>query len=126
MEGEPSPATASRSKKSGVSTTAQWPQCELRQQAAANRPPLCLPVEWTETWNAATKSEVRQRDQTAVTLMDLHPAKTYNVRVFAVNSVGRSDASNVLTFTTKEAGKATSCLIFCGETSSSLMEGLLL
>lgn len=102
-----------------------WPQSELSQQAA-NGPPLCLPVEWTVSWNSAKRSEVLGSSQTDLILMDLHPAKTYNVRIFAANSVGRSNASNVLTFTTKDAGKAAACLTFLGDTSHVLMGGLLL
>lgn len=47
-------------------------------------------------------------NKTDLILKNLRPAKTYNLRVFAVNSVGQSDASNVLTITTKEAGEAPS------------------
>lgn len=49
-----------------------------------------------------------------LTVIDLHPAKTYHVRMFAANIVGQSIASNVLTVTTREAGMATSCLTFLG------------
>lgn len=110
-EEDPSPATPLRSKKSGVSRTAQRSQCELRQQAASW---LCLPVEWTESWSSAKRSEVLRSSQTDLILMELHPDETYNLRIFAVNSVGRSDASNVLNVKTKIAGKATSCLTFRG------------
>lgn len=64
--------------------------------------------------------------QTDLVLMDLHPAKTYNLRMFAANIVGRSGASNVVTLTTKEAGKATSRLTFWVESSHFLKAGLLL
>ncbi|XP_041847147.1 Down syndrome cell adhesion molecule homolog isoform X2 [Melanotaenia boesemani] len=54
-------------------------------------------------WDTAIRTVISQPQLTQVTLMDLHPAKTYNIRMFAVNSVGMSDASNALTLTTKEA-----------------------
>ncbi|XP_014896118.1 Down syndrome cell adhesion molecule-like protein 1 homolog [Poecilia latipinna] len=63
------------------------------------------------SWNVAVRT---QDIKTQVTLVDLRPATTYNLRAFAVNSVGTSDASmgteptpldasNVLAFTTQEA-----------------------
>ncbi|XP_017279547.1 Down syndrome cell adhesion molecule-like isoform X1 [Kryptolebias marmoratus] len=54
------------------------------------------------SWDTAVRTEVSP-DLSQVTLVDLRPAKTYNVRMFAANSLGTSDASNVLTITTKEA-----------------------
>ncbi|XP_027865586.1 Down syndrome cell adhesion molecule-like protein 1 homolog isoform X2 [Xiphophorus couchianus] len=54
-------------------------------------------------WDTAKRTEVSQAHLTQVTLVDLHPAKTYNLRMFAVNNVGLSEPSNVLIFTTKEA-----------------------
>lgn len=59
----------------------------------------------TAFWDTAVRTEISNPKLTQVTLVDLHPAKTYNLRVFAVNSVGMSEASNVLTITTKEAGR---------------------
>ncbi|XP_033976898.1 Down syndrome cell adhesion molecule-like protein 1 homolog isoform X2 [Trematomus bernacchii] len=47
-------------------------------------------------------SKVYNPQLTQLTL-ELRPAKAYDLRMFAINSVGRSDTSNVLTFTTKEA-----------------------
>lgn len=44
-----------------------------------------------------------------MSLVDMRPAKTYNLRMFATNSIGMSEASNVLTVTTKEAGTVTQC-----------------
>ncbi|KAM7389649.1 hypothetical protein PAMP_023612 [Pampus punctatissimus] len=49
-----------------------------------------------------TKRTTVSHELTQVTLVDLRPAVNYNLRVFAVNSVGMSEASNVLTFITKE------------------------
>lgn len=42
-------------------------------------------------------------NQTEATLIEMNPA-TYNIRMFAENSAGTSNASNVLTITTGEAG----------------------
>uniref|UniRef100_A0A3Q2GP05 Ig-like domain-containing protein n=1 Tax=Cyprinodon variegatus TaxID=28743 RepID=A0A3Q2GP05_CYPVA len=57
------------------------------------------------SWDTAIRTEVSHASLTQVTLVDLRPAKTYNLRMFVVNSVGMSEASNILVFTTKEAGK---------------------
>ncbi|XP_072251970.1 uncharacterized protein [Leuresthes tenuis] len=56
-----------------------------------------------ESWDSAIRTEMSQPQLTQVTLVDLRPAMTYNIRMFAVNSVGISEGSNVLTLTTKEA-----------------------
>ncbi|XP_039975764.1 Down syndrome cell adhesion molecule-like protein 1 homolog [Xiphias gladius] len=55
------------------------------------------------SWDTAVRTEVSNPDLTQATLVDLRPALAYNLRVFAINSVGMSEASNVLTVTTKEA-----------------------
>lgn len=55
------------------------------------------------SWDTAVRTEVYNPELTQLTLVDLRPAKTYNLRMFAVNSVGISESSNVLTVTTKEA-----------------------
>ncbi|XP_055015331.1 cell adhesion molecule DSCAML1-like isoform X2 [Boleophthalmus pectinirostris] len=54
-------------------------------------------------WDTAIKTELDDHSLTQVTLVDLRPAKTYNLRMFAINSVGISESSNVLSVTTKEA-----------------------
>nr|XP_057919194.1 cell adhesion molecule DSCAM-like [Doryrhamphus excisus] len=56
-----------------------------------------------ERWDAAVTTQVSNPDLTQITLVDLRPAKNYNLRMFAINSEGMSDASNVLTVTTNEA-----------------------
>lgn len=61
--------------------------------------PCCI-----ASWDTAVTTEVSNPELTQLTLVDLHPAKTYNIRMFAINSVGMSEASNVLTVITKEAG----------------------
>ncbi|XP_074529504.1 uncharacterized protein LOC141793063 isoform X2 [Halichoeres trimaculatus] len=55
------------------------------------------------SWDTAVRTEVYNPELTQLTLVDLRPAKTYNLRMFAVNSVGMSESSNVLTIMTKEA-----------------------
>lgn len=54
-------------------------------------------------WDTANRIEIYDTSLTQVTLVDLRPAKTYNLRLFAINSVGTSESSNVLSVTTKEA-----------------------
>ncbi|XP_061691899.1 cell adhesion molecule DSCAML1-like isoform X2 [Syngnathoides biaculeatus] len=54
-------------------------------------------------WDAAVMTHISNPNLTQVSLVDLRPAKYYNLRMFAVNSQGMSNASNVLTVATKEA-----------------------
>lgn len=61
---------------------------------------------YSASWNAADITQILNPELTQLTLVDLHPAKTYHLRMFASNSVGTSPSSNVLTVTTKEAGRA--------------------
>ena len=42
---------------------------------------------------------------TSTSLVDLHPGRTYYIRVFATNKVGVSAVSSVITTTTVEEGK---------------------
>lgn len=49
-------------------------------------------------------------NQTEATIIEINPS-TYNLRMFAKSSVGKSKASNVLTITTGEAGAAF-CLFY--------------
>lgn len=58
----------------------------------------------TAPWETKKTTELHDPSLTHVTLVDLSPSKTYNLRVFAINSVGMSETSNVLTITAKEAG----------------------
>ncbi|XP_054453528.1 cell adhesion molecule DSCAML1-like isoform X2 [Anoplopoma fimbria] len=55
------------------------------------------------SWDTAVSTEVSDPELTQLTLVDLRPAKSFNLRMFAINSVGMSESSNVLTVTTKEA-----------------------
>lgn len=63
----------------------------------------CINLCSAASWETAVRTEVASH-LNQVSLVDLRPAKTYNVRMFAVNALGTSDVSNVLTITTKEAG----------------------
>lgn len=63
----------------------------------------------TASWDTAITTEISNPELTQMSLVDLRPAKTYNLRMFATNSIGMSEASNVLTVTTKEAGTVTRC-----------------
>lgn len=45
-------------------------------------------------------------DETSVTLSNLVPVHSYSVRVYAVNALGRSEASDVLVFWSEEEGPA--------------------
>ena len=42
---------------------------------------------------------------TSASLVDLHPGRTYYIRMFATNKVGVSAVSSVITTTTDEEGK---------------------
>lgn len=64
----------------------------------------------TAFWDAAVSTEVSNPELTQLTLVALRPAKPYNLRMFVINNVGMSEASNVLTVTTKEAGSVPHCL----------------
>lgn len=55
------------------------------------------------SWDTAVRTDMSNPELTQVTLVDLRPSKTYNLRMFAINNVGMSESSNVLTVTTKEA-----------------------
>lgn len=66
----------------------------------------------TASWDTAITTQVSNPELTQLTLVDLRPAKSYNLRMFATNSVGMSEASNVLTVTTKEAGRVSHYILF--------------
>lgn len=56
----------------------------------------------TEGWVGADKKEVQTN---GLYVTELRPASTYDLRVYATNKVGMSDASPVITASTREAGK---------------------
>lgn len=93
---------------------------------------------YSASWNTAVITQILNPELTQLTLVDLHPARTYHIRMFATNSVGTSHSSNVLTITTKEAGRAEShttvlcsrglslkllALYFAGRDASSAPDG---
>ena len=56
----------------------------------------------TAAWGDNDKKEVQT---IGLDVTELRPASTYNLRVYATNKVGMSDASPVITASTLEAGK---------------------
>lgn len=65
----------------------------------------------TASWDTAQKTKDVSPQLNQATIIDLHPSSTYNIRMFAKNLIGKSEASNELTITTDEAGKNTiNCL----------------
>jgi len=56
----------------------------------------------TEDWGNVDKKEVQTN---GLDVTELRPASTYDLRVYATNKVGMSDASPVITASTREAGK---------------------
>ncbi|XP_077589069.1 cell adhesion molecule DSCAML1-like [Stigmatopora nigra] len=54
-------------------------------------------------WGAAAITLISNPNLNQVTLVDLRPAKYYELRMFAINSQGTSNASNVLMVATEEA-----------------------
>ncbi|GLG93666.1 Tyrosine-protein phosphatase Lar [Gryllus bimaculatus] len=61
-------------------------------------PPPCSAA----SWSSSAPYVVVGGDQTSCRLVGLQPARSYHVRVLAENSVGRSNASEVLTLTAAE------------------------
>lgn len=57
----------------------------------------------TESWDYANEFVDFSTDQREATIIELNPS-TYNLRMFAKTSVGKSRASNVLTITTGDTG----------------------
>ncbi|XP_048853649.1 LOW QUALITY PROTEIN: Down syndrome cell adhesion molecule homolog [Brienomyrus brachyistius] len=55
------------------------------------------------TWETAQKTKDVSPQLNQATIIDLHPSSTYNIRMFAKNHIGKSEASNELTVTTDEA-----------------------
>lgn len=57
----------------------------------------------TGTWQSTT---IEHGELPQLTLLDLSPATTYKLRMFAMNSVGKSEVSNLLIVKTREAGRS--------------------
>uniref|UniRef100_A0A3P9HI31 Cell adhesion molecule DSCAM n=1 Tax=Oryzias latipes TaxID=8090 RepID=A0A3P9HI31_ORYLA len=55
------------------------------------------------SWETAQKTKDVSPQLNQATIIDLHPSSTYNIRMFAKNLIGKSEASNELTITTDEA-----------------------
>uniref|UniRef100_A0A1A8QQI8 Cell adhesion molecule DSCAM n=1 Tax=Nothobranchius rachovii TaxID=451742 RepID=A0A1A8QQI8_9TELE len=55
------------------------------------------------SWDTAQKTKDVSPQLNQATIIDLHPSSTYNIRMFAKNHIGKSEASNELTITTDEA-----------------------
>lgn len=85
------------------------------------------PLPSTASWDTAQKTKDVSPQLNQATIIDLHPSSTYNIRMFAKNLIGKSEASNELTITTDEAGENTlfffhppknvntACCAFCKE-----------
>lgn len=65
------------------------------------------PLPSAASWDTAQKTKDVSPQLNQATIIDLHPSSTYNIRMFAKNLIGKSEASNELTITTDEAGKST-------------------
>lgn len=62
-------------------------------------------VPYPASWDTAQKTKDVSPQLNQATIIDLHPSSTYNIRMFAKNLIGKSEASNELTITTDEAGQ---------------------
>lgn len=67
-------------------------------------PPIKLGLSPSASWDTAQKTKDVSPQLNQATIIDLHPSSTYNIRMFAKNLIGKSEASNELTITTDEAG----------------------
>lgn len=72
-----------------------------------SNPNKACPVPSTASWDTAQKTKDVSPQLNQATIIDLHPSSTYNIRMFAKNLIGKSEASNELTITTDEAGEST-------------------
>ncbi|KAJ8394703.1 hypothetical protein AAFF_G00043030 [Aldrovandia affinis] len=55
------------------------------------------------SWEIVQRTKDVSPQLNQATIIDLHPSSTYNIRMFAKNHIGKSEASNELTITTDEA-----------------------
>lgn len=65
------------------------------------------------SWDTAQKTKDVSPQLNQATIIDLHPSSTYNIRMFAKNLIGKSEASNELTITTDEAGESERTASIC-------------
>ena len=61
------------------------------------------PLTPADSWTSASRTSISPQ-LTRASLSDLHPFTTYSLRLFTLNTVGASPASNTLTVTTGEEG----------------------
>ncbi|XP_043557299.1 Down syndrome cell adhesion molecule homolog isoform X2 [Chiloscyllium plagiosum] len=57
----------------------------------------------SDSWDAVQRTKDVSPQLNQATIIDLHPSSTYNIRMYAKNRIGKSEASNELTITTDEA-----------------------
>ncbi|KAM4699565.1 cell adhesion molecule DSCAM isoform 2-T2 [Discoglossus pictus] len=57
----------------------------------------------TDSWDSVQRTKDVSPQLNQATIIDLHPSSTYNIRMYAKNRIGKSEASNELTITTEEA-----------------------
>ncbi len=101
-------------------------KCDLTPDFSNPNKPRPLPS--TASWDTAQKTKDVSPQLNQATIIDLHPSSTYNIRMFAKNLIGKSEASNELTITTDEAGEfcflhppTNICVIFCAELNYAQM-----
>ncbi|KAG8537714.1 hypothetical protein GDO81_024035, partial [Engystomops pustulosus] len=56
-----------------------------------------------DSWDSVQRTKDVSPQLNQATIIDLHPSSTYNIRMYAKNHIGKSEASNELTITTEEA-----------------------
>ncbi|XP_043927506.1 Down syndrome cell adhesion molecule isoform X2 [Protopterus annectens] len=57
----------------------------------------------SDSWASVQRTKDVSPQLNQATIIDLHPSSTYNIRMYAKNGIGKSEASNELTITTEEA-----------------------
>ncbi|XP_041088982.1 Down syndrome cell adhesion molecule homolog isoform X1 [Polyodon spathula] len=57
----------------------------------------------SDTWDSVQRTKDVSPQLNQATIIDLHPSSTYNIRMYAKNRIGKSEASNELSITTDEA-----------------------
>ncbi|XP_075710738.1 cell adhesion molecule DSCAM isoform X1 [Rhinoderma darwinii] len=57
----------------------------------------------SDSWDSVQRTKDVSPQLNQATIIDLHPSSTYNIRMYAKNHIGKSEASNELTITTEEA-----------------------
>uniref|UniRef100_A0A670KB91 Cell adhesion molecule DSCAM n=1 Tax=Podarcis muralis TaxID=64176 RepID=A0A670KB91_PODMU len=57
----------------------------------------------SDSWDSVQRTKDVSPQLNQATIIDLHASSTYNIRMYAKNRIGKSEASNELTITTDEA-----------------------